>query len=64
MDSNSTATDQKYLDAFVAWALSFPAPIVLPRRKPTTADKYGPCPCGSGKKFKWCCMNREVKSDV
>jgi uncharacterized protein YecA (UPF0149 family) len=18
-------------------------------------DKYDPCPCGSGKKFKWCC---------
>ncbi len=20
-----------------------------------TQDPYGPCPCGSGKKFKWCC---------
>src|SRR6059058_4328372 len=19
-------------------------------------DPYGPCPCGSGKKFKWCCQ--------
>src|SRR5262249_10052383 len=20
-------------------------------------DPYAPCPCGSGKKFKWCCQN-------
>ena len=19
-------------------------------------DPYSPCPCGSGKKFKWCCQ--------
>jgi uncharacterized protein YchJ len=21
-----------------------------------TTDPYAPCPCGSGKKFKWCCQ--------
>ena len=21
-----------------------------------TNDPYSPCPCGSGKKFKWCCQ--------
>src|SRR5262249_33273551 len=23
-------------------------------------DPYSPCPCGSGKKFKWCCQNISV----
>ena len=23
-----------------------------------TIDRYAPCPCGSGKKFKFCCLNR------
>ena len=23
--------------------------------KKSTIDRYGPCPCGSGKKFKFCC---------
>src|SRR5271155_2662739 len=33
-------------------------PIVLRRyrRKPMLNDPYAPCPCGSGKKFKWCCQ--------
>jgi uncharacterized protein YecA (UPF0149 family) len=22
------------------------------------AAAYRPCPCGSGKKFKWCCMSK------
>ena len=25
------------------------------RAKPRGAGRYDPCPCGSGKKFKWCC---------
>jgi tetratricopeptide (TPR) repeat protein len=24
-------------------------------------DQYGPCPCGSGKKFKWCCQPIHVQ---
>jgi tetratricopeptide (TPR) repeat protein len=26
-------------------------------------DLYGPCPCGSGKKFKWCCAPIHVQID-
>ena len=26
-------------------------------------DLYGPCPCGSGKKFKWCCQPIHVSID-
>ena len=25
-------------------------------RRPPRVGKYDPCPCGSGKKFKWCCF--------
>jgi len=25
-------------------------------RKPPRVGKYESCPCGSGKKFKWCCF--------
>jgi len=28
-----------------------------------TFDPYGPCPCGSGKKFKWCCQPIHVEID-
>jgi hypothetical protein len=24
-------------------------------QKPATVDRYAPCPCGSGKKYKFCC---------
>jgi tetratricopeptide (TPR) repeat protein len=27
------------------------------------ADAYSPCPCGSGKKFKWCCQPVHVQID-
>jgi len=26
-------------------------------------DAYSPCPCGSGKKFKWCCQPIHVEID-
>src|SRR5262245_21355314 len=26
-------------------------------------DAYAPCPCGSGKKFKWCCQPIRVQID-
>jgi tetratricopeptide (TPR) repeat protein len=28
-----------------------------------TIDLYAPCPCGSGKKFKWCCQPIHVQMD-
>ncbi len=26
-------------------------------------DPYSPCPCGSGKKFKWCCYKAEAYAE-
>src|ERR1700739_771067 len=33
------------------------------RKNVMTQDPYGPCPCGSGKKFKWCCEPIYVEID-
>src|SRR5579862_1396843 len=33
------------------------------QRKPMAFDPYQPCPCGSGKKFKWCCQPVYVQID-
>lgn len=30
-------------------------PPVAPPAKKSTIDRYAPCPCGSGKKYKFCC---------
>ena len=35
-----------------------PAASHVPDRSPQTATRNDPCPCGSGKKFKRCCMRR------
>ena len=29
-----------------------------PKKKPVVKDRYAPCPCGSGRKYKWCCGAR------
>lgn len=32
---------------------------VKPKQQPITSSKFGrndPCPCGSGKKYKYCCI--------
>ena len=29
-----------------------------PGAKKSTADRYAPCPCGSGKKYKFCCGSK------
>lgn len=26
-------------------------------------DKYDPCPCGSGMKYKWCCFDGDNNAD-
>ncbi len=39
-----------------------PAPRLMLPRKPEAKQKVGrndPCPCGSGKKFKNCCMKKQ-----
>src|SRR5262245_55259290 len=32
-------------------------------RTPMATDPYAACPCGSGKKFKWCCQDIHAESD-
>ena len=32
-----------------------------PKRSEPKVGRNDPCPCGSGKKFKKCCMNKEQK---
>lgn len=34
------------------------------KEKITPADIYAPCPCGSGKKYKFCCAKKEFKLDL
>ncbi len=33
-------------------------PAPPPKKKPVVTDRYAPCPCGSGRKYKWCCGAR------
>jgi hypothetical protein len=35
-----------------------PPPVLRPVRVEKTVGRNDPCPCGSGKKFKKCCMNK------
>src|SRR5207248_2095094 len=48
-----------------------PSPYLNPRRPPRPSprnhppmaiDPYASCPCGSGKKFKWCCQ--DIHADI
>lgn len=34
------------------------------KQKMIPEDIYTPCPCGSGKKFKFCCANKPVDLDI
>lgn len=38
-------------------------PSLRPREQLMALDAYSPCPCGSGKKFKWCCQPIHVQID-
>jgi uncharacterized protein YecA (UPF0149 family) len=31
------------------------AAVPSPRKTPPRTDRYAPCPCGSGRKYKFCC---------
>ncbi len=33
--------------------------VPSPTKKPPKADRYAPCPCGSGRKYKFCCGVRK-----
>ena len=40
------------------------APVVLPiRTERTSVGRNDPCPCGSGRKYKKCCMNKDQDRD-
>jgi len=60
-----TATDDKEFERLMA--NKFMKPMVVPPtpsqldRKPPKVGRNEPCPCGSGKKFKKCCLNPPVK---
>lgn len=34
------------------------AAVATTKLTPGTVEKYGPCPCGSGKKLKFCCYGK------
>lgn len=34
------------------------------KQKMTPNDVYSPCPCGSGKKFKFCCARKPIETDI
>lgn len=56
-------------------AAAFPSPLVVARdsspngiackvkAKPVQAGRNEPCPCGSGKKFKRCCLRSEPTAE-
>ena len=35
--------------------------VRLPQTTPPKISRNAPCPCGSGKKYKKCCINKERK---
>ena len=39
-------------------------PLTIRQQRTGVVGKYDPCPCGSGKKFKWCCYTGEVSSTI
>lgn len=39
-----------------------PAPKIEPYHAPPKVGRNDPCPCGSGKKFKKCCLNKPESS--
>jgi len=58
--------DESAFDAFIAsynekLASRFMSSRPPPDAPPSSAKPYDPCPCGSGKKFKFCC--RQEKAD-
>jgi hypothetical protein len=43
--------------------LVVPTPPISPRRTMSRAQRNDPCPCGSGKKYKACCLERDRVAD-
>lgn len=58
--------DPAAFDAFIAKYNAMLAPRMMaadlpPAAQPSSGNPYDPCPCGSGKKFKFCC--RQTQAD-
>ena len=50
----------KRVDRFSEFFLSFLAKIFGPgMRRQTVINRNAPCPCGSGEKYKRCCLPKE-----
>jgi len=58
--SESVTARQKrgLLAAMAISALGLPL-FAIPYGRRTTAERYAPCACGSGKKAKFCCLQRK-----
>ena len=58
--------DEPALNAFIAsynekLASRFMSSRPPPDARPYSANPYDPCPCGSGKKFKFCCRQEQAE---
>jgi SWIM/SEC-C metal-binding protein len=46
----------------IARALGAPLPTPAQRRAPEKVSRNDPCPCGSGRKYKKCCLDRSASA--
>lgn len=46
----------------IALALGAPVPAATQRRAPVKVSRNDPCPCGSGRKYKKCCLDRTTSA--
>jgi SWIM/SEC-C metal-binding protein len=46
----------------IARALGAPVPPPAERRAPEKVSRNDPCPCGSGRKYKKCCLDRAASA--
>ena len=51
------ANQLQRMQAFLAAVTPTPKQMT---RTPPAVWAYDPCPCGSGKKFRWCCKGKKV----
>jgi len=60
VEAGVDVTDNAAMQSFILQfnqriAANFPPPDASRAMRPVSANPYDPCPCGSGKKFKFCC---------
>ena len=59
--SGDVVEEQTFLDPLNPQS-AYSAKLLHPFESTLLLDPYIPCPCGSGKKFKWCCRAKVVSS--